>query len=60
MGRHNGIWDENIITLQKFCQIYYSFYLLVRSYVCLKHNSKTTAQMVIKFLGSIRTVTKKN
>ena len=45
------------VTLHKnFCKVCYSVCL----FVCLQHNSKTTAQMIKTFLESIRTVTRKN
>ena len=43
-----------------FAKILKSILLSLFFFVYLQHNSETTAQMVLKFLGSIRTVTRKN
>ena len=46
------------VTLPNFCTVYYLFCLLVCKFVCLQHNSKTTERIGLKFLGSIKTVTR--
>ena len=50
--------QQNIFTFENFCKLYYSFCLFL--FVCLQHNSTTTAQIVMKVLGSSRIITGKN
>ena len=49
-----------IIEFPYFAKVYYSGRLFVCKFVYLQHNSKTNARVVMNFLGSIRTVARKN